>query len=89
MREIVATVTRRGQVTVPAEIRRILGAKAGDKLAFVIDETHGQITLRVPRYPDVASLRGAAGKLPTAMRPERVRKIAREDALEARARKPS
>jgi AbrB family looped-hinge helix DNA binding protein len=30
----IATVTSKGQVTIPVEIRRLLGAKAGDKLAF-------------------------------------------------------
>lgn len=30
----VATVTSKGQVTIPVEIRRLLGAKTGDKLAF-------------------------------------------------------
>lgn len=30
----VAKVTSKGQVTIPVGIRRLLGAKAGDKLAF-------------------------------------------------------
>jgi AbrB family looped-hinge helix DNA binding protein len=30
----IATVTSKGQVTIPVEIRRLLGAKTGDKLAF-------------------------------------------------------
>ena len=33
-----ATMTSKGQVTVPVEIRRILGVRAGDKLEF---ETNG------------------------------------------------
>ncbi len=37
MKEILTTITRGGQVTVPAEVRRLLGAKAGDKLAFRIE----------------------------------------------------
>lgn len=32
--EQVAKVTSKGQVTIPVEIRRLLGAKAGDKLIF-------------------------------------------------------
>ncbi|HYU17829.1 MAG TPA: AbrB/MazE/SpoVT family DNA-binding domain-containing protein [Chloroflexota bacterium] len=37
MREAVTTVTRKGQVTVPIEIRRALGIKQGDKVAFVLE----------------------------------------------------
>jgi antitoxin PrlF len=36
MREFVSTVTERGQVTIPAEVRRLLGAKPRDKIAFRI-----------------------------------------------------
>ena len=38
MREVSTTVTRKGQVTVPAEIRRALGLKRGDKVAFILDD---------------------------------------------------
>jgi antitoxin PrlF len=31
---VVAKITSKGQITIPVEIRRLLGAKAGDKLAF-------------------------------------------------------
>lgn len=34
-----ATITSKGQVTVPLEIRQILGVRTGDKLIFVNDET--------------------------------------------------
>jgi hypothetical protein len=32
MREIVSTITSKGQVTIPAEIRKQLGVTTGDKL---------------------------------------------------------
>ncbi|HXG36150.1 MAG TPA: AbrB/MazE/SpoVT family DNA-binding domain-containing protein [Dehalococcoidia bacterium] len=48
MKEISATVTQRGQVTIPAEVRRLLGVKPGDKVAFVI-EGH-QVGLRPVRF---------------------------------------
>lgn len=38
MKGSVATVTAKGQVTIPAEIRKALGLKPGDKAAFVYDE---------------------------------------------------
>ena len=31
------TVTRKGQVTIPVEIRRVMGLKEGDTVAFVQD----------------------------------------------------
>ena len=37
MKEIVATLTQRGQVTVPAEVRRLLRVEPRGKLAFAID----------------------------------------------------
>lgn len=63
MKEIIATMTSKGQITVPAEVRRRLGLKAGDTLIFVMGE-EGEVALRVPHYPDVASVLGAAGRLP-------------------------
>jgi antitoxin PrlF len=56
MKEIVSTLTSKGQVTIPAEVRRYLGVAQGDKLSFVIDDT-GTVGLRVTSYPTVASLR--------------------------------
>jgi AbrB family looped-hinge helix DNA binding protein len=37
MKELLSIVTRKGQVTVPAEIRRQLGLKVGEKVAFLVD----------------------------------------------------
>ena len=37
MREIISTVTSQGHVTLPAEVRRVLGLAERDKVAFVID----------------------------------------------------
>jgi len=48
MREFVATVTSKGQVTIPVEIRRRLGLGPGDKVAFVFDGD--EVRLRPPRY---------------------------------------
>ena len=32
-----STLTSKGQVTIPAEVRRRLGLKPGDRVAFVVD----------------------------------------------------
>ena len=38
MKEQLTIVTRKGQITVPAEIRRALGIEIGDKVAISLDE---------------------------------------------------
>ena len=81
-KEIIATITSKGQVTIPAEVRRHLGIKTHDKITFVID-TEGEVRLSTPRYADVPSLRGAAGSLPTPLSLQEMRAIAREDRLAA------
>ena len=83
MKEIIATITSKGQVTIPAEVRNYLGLKTNDKIAFVIDE-EGTVKLRVPRYPDIASIRGAAGRLNKPLSWQEMEKIAHEDRLKAK-----
>jgi antitoxin PrlF len=80
MKEIISTVTSKGQVTIPAEVRKHLGIKANDKIAFVIDQ-EGVVRLRVPRYTDIASLRGAAGSLSKPLSWQQMREMAQEDHL--------
>jgi antitoxin PrlF len=48
MKEIVSTMTKKGQVTIPVEIRHLLGLKAKDKVAFSIDED--SVRLAPARY---------------------------------------
>jgi len=45
-----ATLTSKGQVTIPAEVRTRLGLKTGDKVDFVYGE-HGEVILRSGRTP--------------------------------------
>lgn len=40
----VSKVTSKGQITMPVEIRKLLGLKTGDKVAFYIDE-NGTVTV--------------------------------------------
>ncbi len=83
MKQIVSTVTTKGQVTLPVEVREHLGVNPGDRITFIVDDA-GAILVTSPRYPDVASLRGAAGSLERPLPWRKVRAIAREDRLEAR-----
>jgi AbrB family looped-hinge helix DNA binding protein len=43
MQERVSVVTRKGQITIPAEFRRALGLKEGDKVALSLEE--GEVRL--------------------------------------------
>jgi antitoxin PrlF len=38
-----STLTAKGQVTIPAEVRRFLNLKPGDQVAFVVED--GRVTL--------------------------------------------
>lgn len=38
MKELLTVVTRKGQITLPAEIRDILGIKEGDRIAVSVDD---------------------------------------------------
>lgn len=51
-----ATLTSKGQTTIPKEIREFLGIGPGDKLDFVV-ESDGRVILR-PATLDVRQLRG-------------------------------
>ena len=87
MREILLTISSKGQVTIPAEVRRRLGVDKNQKLALVIDDESGDICLKVPRYPDVASLSGAAGSLDKPMSWEEILEVAREDHWKGKSKK--
>jgi AbrB family looped-hinge helix DNA binding protein len=64
MREYVATVTPRGQVTLPAEVRRLLGAKPHDKVAFRVENGHVRLV------PAELSLEHVFGSVTPIQRPE-------------------
>ena len=83
MKEIVSTVTSKGQVTIPVEVREYLGIKTHDKIAFIIDQ-EGVVRLRVPRYPTIASLRGVAGRLQKPISWKEMQRIAYEDRFAAK-----
>lgn len=82
MKEIIATITSKGQVTVPAEIRRRLGLKQGDRVAFVLTD-QGGVELQHPRFPDVASLQGAAGMLGRPLTWEEIEQTVADERAEA------
>jgi len=84
-KEFISTITSKGQVTIPAEIRKYLGIETNNKLAFVIDDA-GAVCIRALRYPTVASLRGAAGTLKKSVSWQEMQRTAYEDRFDGISR---
>ena len=62
MKNHVATISSKGQVTIPKEIRRELGVSAPDKVLFSTN-ADGEIVLRPVRFT-VSALRGIVPAIP-------------------------
>jgi antitoxin PrlF len=56
-----ATVTSKGQITIPAEIRRVFNISPGDEVIFS-DMGNGQVAFR-PRTGSIRDLKGIVPKL--------------------------
>ena len=78
MKEITTTITQRSQVTVPAEVRRVLGVKPRDRVTFTIAD--GEVRLRPVSY----SLESAYGSVGPAAEPQDFDELSRA-ARDARA----
>jgi AbrB family looped-hinge helix DNA binding protein len=59
-----ATITSKGQLTIPKEIRNKLDLKAGDKVEFIFDE-NGRLEI----IPITSSVKRLKGMLPPPARP--------------------
>ena len=57
-----ATVTTKGQITIPKDIRNILNIGKGDRVEFLVD-TNGSVTIW-PVTTDVKTLKGLVPKPP-------------------------
>lgn len=77
-KEIISTVSSKGQVTIPVEVRRKLGVDTNDKVAFVIEAT-GEVKLTQASYPDIRSLKGVVGSLKEPLSFKEMKQIAYED----------
>ncbi len=62
-----ATITSKGQTTIPKEIRDALGLHAGDKIDFIIDADGKKATV-LPVTLDARALRGI-------LKPKRKRRV--------------
>ncbi len=77
---IPSTVSSKGQVTIPANVRRYLGIDSNDKIAFEITPK-GDVLLT--RYPTLTELKGSLGKLTKPLSWKEIREIAHDDLAEA------
>lgn len=62
MTEIVSTVTRKGQITIPRRVRLHLGIDASDQVAFVLEPEHS--VRLVPARKTLESVYGSIPPLP-------------------------
>ena len=53
---MLSTITSKGQITIPVEVRRAAGLDAGTQVEFIVN-TRNRIEL-VPRHADIRALRG-------------------------------
>jgi antitoxin PrlF len=70
-----SVVTQKGQVTIPAEIRRALGIKTSDRVVFILEEG------RVFMEPTAETLDSVYGAVEPLQRPEDFQRR-RDDAIE-------
>lgn len=80
MKQIITTMTQRGQVTIPVEVRRKFGLKPGDKVMFTVEDD----TVSVKPVP--FSLEDAFGSVRPINRPEDFEKLIQK-AKDERARR--
>jgi AbrB family looped-hinge helix DNA binding protein len=72
VKQIVTSITQRGQVTIPAEVRRLWGAKPRDKVTFQIDGDEVRLV------PAGFTVETAYGSVKPLRRPENFKRIARD-----------
>jgi AbrB family looped-hinge helix DNA binding protein len=77
--EHIRTLTTKGQVTIPAEVRRLLGVKPHDKIAFRV--SGGTVTLE----PTTMTLEATFGAVPPRKHPEDFKEL-RDTAIEEHVR---
>lgn len=56
-----ATMTSKGQITIPVEVRNQLGIDAGDRVEFILNENTGRFEM-IPATVPVQALKGIVPK---------------------------
>lgn len=68
-----ATISQRGQITLPAAVRRLLGLETGDRVVFEVD-TDGKVQVKGA----VLDLADAFGSVPPLDQPTDFKRVSRE-----------
>jgi AbrB family looped-hinge helix DNA binding protein len=74
VKELLATVTSKGQITLPVEVQRRLGLGPHDKVAFAIDTETNEVQLR----PATFTLKAVFGSVTPPTRTEDLSRINRQ-----------
>ena len=83
MPEMLGSVSAKGQITIPVEVRRMLGVKPKDKVAFIVDD--GEVRIRRAPSPLMDSYQ-AVPALKQPLTVEEMIAIAREEHAQKVAR---
>ena len=78
-----ATVTSKGQVTIPVDVRTKLGLRPGSRLAFVPTDKGG-----FEIHPEAASIKDLKGTVPRPVQPVSVEEMSEAIAASATADAP-
>jgi antitoxin PrlF len=72
VRSLLSRLTRKGQVTVPADIRKLLGLREGDRVSFIVE---GDV-IRFERTGSVVAATAGAVKAGPPLSAEELRDVA-------------
>lgn len=75
-----ATLTSKGQITIPSGVRKVLKLNTGDQVVFEFEETGNASVVHLQRAPDFFALAGTIppkGEVPATWAEER--RLAREE----------
>ena len=78
--EIWASLTVRGQVTIPAEVRKALGISKRGKVIFRVQD--GVVVLKKPRFSSIAEIVADAPKLKEPKTWEEIKEIVQDEIAE-------
>jgi bifunctional DNA-binding transcriptional regulator/antitoxin component of YhaV-PrlF toxin-antitoxin module len=80
--EHIATVTSKGQITIPVGVRRHLKLDKHRKVAVVV-KPDGSVQLAVPKYPTLESIAGVVEPLAKPMTLSEMRAVVADELAEA------
>jgi antitoxin PrlF len=81
-----ATMTSKGQLTVPKELRDLMGLQPGDKVEFLVDGEDGRVLMRRKRSAGVAELFRVLPKGSVPVTPEAIDEAIGDEVLRRHAR---